>query len=76
MIAYKKRTGKTIDQKDVEVGRIQFHETLTQEDFDNAGKVNEFFILYTQEVSKSFLLTCLTKTTPTLLCIILNSTIL
>ena len=46
MIAYEKRTGKTIDQKDVEAGKIQLHEIPTQEDFDNARKVSEFFILH------------------------------
>ena len=42
MIAYEKRTRKTIDQKDMEAGKIQLHEILTQEDFKNAGKVSEF----------------------------------
>ena len=46
MIAYEKRTGKTIDQKDVEAGKIQLHEILTQEDFDNARKVSEFLTLH------------------------------
>ena len=46
MIAYEKRTGKTIDQKDVEAGKIQLHEIPTHKDFDNARKVSEFFILH------------------------------
>ena len=46
MIAYEKRTGKIINQKDMEAGKIQLHEILTQEDFDNAGKVSDSFILH------------------------------
>ena len=42
MIAYEKRMGKTIDQKDVEIGKVKLNGILTQEDFDNAGKVSEF----------------------------------
>ena len=42
MIAYEKRTGESIDQKDVETGKVKLCDILTQEDFDNAGKVSEF----------------------------------
>ena len=34
MIAYEKQTGKTIEQQDIESGRIKLQDILTQEDFD------------------------------------------
>ena len=34
--------GETIDQKDMEMDKVKLNEILTQEDFDNAGKVSEF----------------------------------
>ena len=42
MIMYKKRTGESIDQKDVETGKVKLSDILTQEDFDNASKVSKF----------------------------------
>ena len=42
MIAYEKRTGESIDQKDVETCKVKFCDILTQDDFDNGGKVSEF----------------------------------
>ena len=64
MIAYEKRTGKTIDQKDVEAGKIQLHEILTQEDFDNAGKESEFLSYMFKECLILFLLPVLVKLPP------------
>ena len=44
MIAYEKRTGKTIEQQDVESGRIKLQDILTQEDLDHAGQVSGFYL--------------------------------
>ena len=43
MIVYEKRTGKTIEQQDVESGRIKLQDILTQEDFDYAGQISGFY---------------------------------
>ena len=40
MIAYEKWTGKTIEQQDVESGRIKLQNILTQEDFNYARQVS------------------------------------
>ena len=42
MIAYEKRTGESIEQKDKETGKVKLCDILTQEDFNNASKVSEF----------------------------------
>ena len=42
MIAYEKQTGKTIEQQDIESGRIKLQDILIQEDFDYARQVSGF----------------------------------
>ena len=44
MIAYGKWTGKTIEQQDIEFGRIKLQDILTQEDFDYTGQVSGFLL--------------------------------
>ena len=44
MIAYEKQTRKTIEQQDIESGRIKLQDILTQEDFDYAGQVSGFLL--------------------------------
>ena len=48
MIAYEKQTGKTIDQQDIESGRIKLQDILTQEDFDYAGQVSGLLLQHDQ----------------------------
>ena len=48
MIAYKKWTSKTIEQQDIESGRIKLQDILTQEDFDYAGQVSGFLLQHDQ----------------------------
>ena len=43
MIAYEKWTGKTIEQQDIEFGRIKLQDILIQKDFDYAGQVSGFY---------------------------------
>ena len=43
MIACEKQTGETIEQQDVESGRIKLKDILTQEDFDYAGQVSRSY---------------------------------
>ena len=44
MIAYEKWTSKTIEQYNVESGRIKLQDILTQEDFNHAGQVSGFYL--------------------------------
>ena len=44
MIAYEKWTSKTIEQQDVESGRIKLQDILTQKDFDYARQVSGFLL--------------------------------
>ena len=67
MITYEKRTGETIDQKDVEVGRVKLNEILTQEDFDNARKVSKSLSFMFEKYLKFFLSPVLAKFTSTFL---------
>ena len=43
MIAYEKGTGKTIEQQDIESGRIKLQDILIQEDYDYARQVSGFY---------------------------------
>ena len=43
MIAYEKWTGKTIEQQDIESGRIKLQDILIQKDFDYVGQVSGFY---------------------------------
>ena len=42
MIAYEKWIGKTIEQQDIESGRIKLQDILIQEDFDYPTQVSGF----------------------------------
>ena len=64
MIADEKRTGESIDQKDVETGKVKLCDILTQEDFDNADKVSEFQLYVLKKGLKILLLPVCTKLVP------------
>ena len=55
MIAYEKRMGETIGQKDVETDKVKLSDILTQEDFKNAGKVSKFQLYVLMKNLKIFL---------------------
>ena len=64
MIVYEMRTGESIDQKDVEAGNVKLCDTLTQEDFDNAGKVSEFQLYVLKKGLKILLSPVCTRLVP------------